>query len=155
GHLLNMLSGLGSEAVPAEAPFEWSLGKVTGSPMAKLKGDPGKVFHYSNAGVAHLVLLFHRAAGKDLFPFLKERLFDPIGMKQVDWQQIGGKGHLGPLSQGFSGVTTTAREHARFCHLALHRGQWAGKQVVPANYYDFAWQGTKVKPDYGAQWWVY
>jgi CubicO group peptidase (beta-lactamase class C family) len=155
GQLLNMASGIGSEPVPAEAPFETVLGKTEKSPFAKLKGDPGTVFNYSNAGVAHLVLVFQRAAGKDLQPFMKERVFDPIGMEKVTWQQIGGSGKIGPYSQGYSGVHTTAREHARFCHLALHRGAWAGKQVVPASYYDFAWAGTKVKPDYGAQWWVF
>lgn len=154
-HLLNMASGVGSEAVPPEAPFEWSLGKVEGAPTVKLKGDPGTVFNYSNAGVAHLVLVFNRAAGKDLFPFMQERVFEPVGMKNVNWTQIGGNGKIGPFSQGYSGIHTTPREHARFCHLALHKGNWAGKQVVPAGYYDFAWQGIKVKPDYGAQWWVY
>jgi CubicO group peptidase (beta-lactamase class C family) len=154
-HLLNMLSGLGPEPVPQQAPFEYALGHVEGSPFAKLKGDPGTVFNYSNAGVAHLVLIFNRAAGRDLYPFLKERVLDRVGMENVKWQQIGGKGHIGPHDQGFSGLTTTAREHARFCHLALHHGDWAGQQVVPASYYDFAWQGTKVKPEYGAQWWVY
>src|SRR5206468_3515854 len=44
-HLLNMASGVGSEAVPAEAPFEWSLGKVEGAATAKLKGEPGSVFN--------------------------------------------------------------------------------------------------------------
>src|SRR5262249_47657980 len=82
-HLLNMASGVGPEAVPMEAPFEWSLGKVDGSPTAKLKGDPGTVYNYSNAGVAHLVLVFRKAAGKDLFPFLKERVFEPVGMEKV------------------------------------------------------------------------
>jgi CubicO group peptidase (beta-lactamase class C family) len=154
-HLLNMASGLGAEAVPAKQPFEWSLGKVEGSPMATLKGEPGKVFNYSNAGVAHLVLLFRRAAGRDLFPFMKDRVFDPIGMKQVTWQPLGGDGALGPLSQGYSGVTTTPREHARFCRLALAKGEWAGKRVVPAAHYDFAWKGIDVKPEYGAQWWVH
>jgi CubicO group peptidase (beta-lactamase class C family) len=153
--LLNMASGLGSEAVPKEAPFEWSLGHVEGSPMAKLKGDPGTVFNYSNAGVAHLVLVFNHAAGRDLLPFMKERVFDPVGMEQVDWLKIGGSGKIGPCCQGYSGVLTTAREHARFCCLALHKGEWAGKQIVPAGYYDFAWEGTKVKPEYGAQWWVF
>lgn len=154
-HLLNMASGVGSEAVPAEAPFEWSLGKVEGTPTAKLKGEPGKVFNYSNAGVAHLVLVFQRAAGKDLFPFMQERVFEPVGMTNVRWQQIGGNGKIGPFSQGYSGIHTTPREHARFCYLALHKGNWAGKQVVPASYYDFAWKGIAIKPDYGAQWWVY
>ncbi len=137
------------------APFEWSLGKVEGSPMTKLKGDPGTVFNYSNAGVAHLVLVFNRAAGRDLLPFMKERVFEPVGMQQVDWLKIGDNGKIGPYCQGYSGVMTTAREHARFCHLALHKGEWAGKRVVPASYYDFAWAPTKVKEDYGAQWWVY
>jgi CubicO group peptidase (beta-lactamase class C family) len=154
-HLLNMASGIGPEGVPDKEPFEVALGKTEKSPFAKLKNDPGAKFFYSNAGVAHLVLVFNRAAGKDLFPFMKERVFDPVGMEKVTWKQIGGDGKIGPFNQGFSGVHTTPREHARFCHLALHKGNWAGKQVVPASYYDFAWKGQTIKPDYGAQWWVY
>jgi CubicO group peptidase (beta-lactamase class C family) len=153
-NLLNMASGIGGENVPNEAPFEFSLGKVEGSPFAKLKGDPGTVFNYSNAGVAHLVLVFNRAVGRDLFPFLKERVLDPIGEKPESWLTIGGNGKIGPFNQGFSGLHACAREHARFCYLGLHKGEWAGKPVVPASYYDFAWTGQKIKPDYGAQWWV-
>jgi CubicO group peptidase (beta-lactamase class C family) len=155
-HLLNMASGLGTENVPAEtSPFETSLGHVEGSPFASLKGDPGSVFNYSNAGVAHLVLVFNRAAGRDLYAFLKERVFDPIGEAPESWLKIGGNGKIGPFNQGYSGLHACAREHARFCYLALHRGAWAGKEIVPSSYYDFAWQGQKIKPDYGAQWWVH
>ena len=154
-HLLNMTSGVGADHVPEKQPFETALGLTEKSPFAKLKADPGTTFHYSNAGVAHLVLLFEKAAGKDLSPFLKERLWTPIGVEKVRWEQIGGgKGELGPLSQGFSGIFTTPREHARFCYLALHKGEWAGKRVVPAAHYDFAWTGTKAAPGYGAQWWL-
>jgi CubicO group peptidase (beta-lactamase class C family) len=154
-NFLNMASGLGDEAVPSTSPFEWALGHVEDSPMAKLKDDPGAKFHYSNAGVAHLVLLFSHATGRDLFPFLKERVFDPVGLKQVRWEQIGGDGHIGPFSQGYSGVNVPAREHARFCYLALHRGEWAGKRIVPASYYEFAWASSPAQADYGAQWWLY
>jgi CubicO group peptidase (beta-lactamase class C family) len=154
-NLLNMASGIAGAPVPKDAPFETALGKTDQSPFATLKGDPGTVFNYSNAGVAHLVLVFQKAAGQDLYPFMKERVFDPIGMQRVSWDKIGGNGHIGPFSQGYSGVNTTPREHARFCYLAMHKGKWGEKQVVPSSYYDFAWQGTKVKPDYGAQWWVY
>ncbi len=90
-HLLNMASGLDVQNPPTkDHPFEWSLGHVEGSPMARLKNDPGAAFHYSNAGVAHLVLVFHRAAGEDLYPFLKRRLFDPIGETQLRWTPLGG-----------------------------------------------------------------
>lgn len=70
-HLLNMTSGTGSEPVPEKLPFETSLGHTPGSPFAKLKGDPGTVFNYSNSGVSHLVLLFQHAQESDLFPFMK------------------------------------------------------------------------------------
>jgi CubicO group peptidase (beta-lactamase class C family) len=154
-HLLTMTSGVGPEPLPRGTPFEGAMGKVEGSPLVKLKGEPGTVYNYSDANILHLVLLFHRAARQDLLPFLKERLFDVIGIERVSWVQIGGNGKIGPLSQGFSGLHTTPRDHARFCYLALHRGKWDGKTVVPSDYYDFAWQGTKVKSDYGALWWVY
>ena len=155
GELLHMASGLGEEGMPEGAnAFDWALGHEEKSPFAKLKADPGKEFHYSNAGVAHLVLLFHRATGTDLMPFLKDRIFDPIGMNQVTWKEIGG-GKIGPFSQGFSGLMTTPREHARFLWLALHKGEWAGKRLTPEAYYDFAWKGQDVKADYGGLWWVY
>ncbi|MDB5387048.1 MAG: hypothetical protein JWM11_2694 [Planctomycetaceae bacterium] len=153
-HLLNMTSGLGAEPVPEKQPFETSLGHTNGSPFAKLKGDPGTVFNYSNAGVSHLVLLFQHAKHSDLFPFMKQALFDPIGMQQIEWKKIGGEGSIGPYNQGYSGVHTNPREHARFCYLALHKGQWADKRVVPESYYNFAWAPSKVKNDYGAQWWT-
>ena len=153
-NLLNMTSGIGPEPMPKEKPFEWALGHSDGSPFARLKGDPGTVFNYSNAGVAHLVLLFNHATGSDLFAFLKPRLLDPIGIEQIRWETIGGDGGIGPYNQGYSGIYTNPREHARFCYLALHKGEWAGRRIVPADYYDFAWAGTKVKPEYGAQWWV-
>jgi CubicO group peptidase (beta-lactamase class C family) len=154
-NLLNMASGLDVQNPPKEAPYEWSFGHVDGSPMVKLKGDPGKVFNYSNAGVSHLVVLFNRIMGRDLYPFLKERVLDPIGEKPEDWLKIGGEGKIGPYNQGYSGLLTCAREHARFCFLALHRGEWMGKQLVPVSYYNWAWTGQEIKPDYGAQWWVY
>jgi CubicO group peptidase (beta-lactamase class C family) len=154
-NLLNMASGIGPEPVPPKAPFESAVGQLEGSPFAKLKGDPGTVFNYSNAGVSHLVLLFNHAQGSDLFPFLKERLLDPIGMQRVEWMKIGGDGTIGPYNQGYSGVFTNPREHARFCYLALHKGEWAGKRIVPAAYYDFAWKPSAVNNRYGGQWWTF
>jgi CubicO group peptidase (beta-lactamase class C family) len=154
-HLLTMTSGIGGEEPPAFAPFEWALGKIDGSAWSRLKGKPGTVFHYSNAGIAHLVLIFNHAAGKDLYPFLKERVFDRIGLDKIRWHQLGGDGEIGPFDQGYTGINTTPREHARFLYLALQHGRWAGHQVVPEAYYEFAWKGTEVNPQYGGLWWVY
>lgn len=154
-HLLTMTAGFAAKSPPKEAPLEWTFGKVPGSPMEQLAAEPGTKFYYSNGGAAHLLPLFHRIAGRDLFPYLNERMFEPIGLRNIRWLQIGGNGQLGPYSQGYSGVLTTAREHARFCHLALHRGRWNDRQIVPEEYYDFAWQPTAPEPEYGGMWWIY
>ena len=154
-HLLTMTAGFAAVSPPAEAPLEWALGKLSESSMAQLAADPGTKFYYSNGGAAQLLPLFHRVAGRDLFPFMNERVFGPIGLRNIRWKQIGGDGHLGPYSQGYSGILTTPREHARFCHLALHRGKWGTRQIVPEEYYDFAWQPTAPEPEYGGMWWLY
>ena len=52
---------------------------------------------------------------------------DPIGEKPESWLEIGGKGKIGPFNQGFSGLHTNAREHARFCYLGALR---AGRRVT-------------------------
>ncbi|MCH2201795.1 MAG: beta-lactamase family protein [Fuerstiella sp.] len=154
-HLLSMTAGFAAQSPPKTMPFEWTFGGVDESPMAQLAADPGTKFYYSNGGAAHLLPLFHRIAGQDLFPFLNERMFVPIGLRNIRWLQLGGNQDIGPYSQGYSGVLTTAREHARFCHLALHRGRWDGEEIVPKEYYDFAWQPTDPYPEYGGMWWIY
>jgi CubicO group peptidase (beta-lactamase class C family) len=89
----------------------------------------------------------------DLLPYIKERVCDPIGMENVGWGTVGGKGFIGPYCTP-GGFSCTGRDHARFCYLAMHKGNWAGKQIVPASYYDWAFKGTKENPVYGAQWWL-
>lgn len=163
--LLTMTSGIQREGVKIDdavkekwkkaggaGSFEVALGMIEGSPWAKLTGDPGTVFNYSSQSSLHLVLIFNRAVGRDLYPVMKERVFDPIGIEKLTWYTTGGKGKIGPYCS-MGGVHTNPREHARFCYLSMHRGKWSGQQVVPASYYDYAWQGTKANPSYGAQWW--
>ncbi|MCI0681996.1 MAG: beta-lactamase family protein [Gemmataceae bacterium] len=160
-HLLFATSGIPREGlkIPDEAknvagPFEMALGHTRGSPWAKLTGPPGTMFNYSSPGVLHLILVFNHAAGMDLLPYIRKRLCDPIGMENVGWGKTGGKGNnIGPYCSP-GAFNCSGRDHARFLYLAMHRGNWAGKQVVPAGYYDWAFRGTKANPAYGAQWWL-
>ncbi|MCO6456447.1 MAG: hypothetical protein J5I93_14210 [Pirellulaceae bacterium] len=126
---------------------------VEGSPWAKLTGEPAAMFNYSSQAISHVLPIFNRAAGRDFFPLMKERVFDPIGMENVSWGKTGVGGKIGPFNS-FGAFTCSARQHARFCYMSMHCGKWAGKQIVPGDYYDWAWQGTKANPAYGAQWWL-
>jgi CubicO group peptidase (beta-lactamase class C family) len=159
-HLLFATSGIPREGLPipddakgVAGPFEMALGHVKGSPWARLTGEPGTMFNYSSPGVLHMILVFNHAAGMGLLPYIKERLCDRIGMENVDWGTTGGKGFIGPYCSP-GAFNCSARDHARFCYLAMHKGNWAGKQVVPSSYYDWAFQGTEANPAYGAQWWL-
>ena len=154
-NLLNMASGVGPEPMPTEKPFETALGHAEGSPFAKLKGEPGTVFNYSNAGVSHLVLLFRHAAGTELEPFLKTSALradrdgaGPLGHDRRQGRDRAAQPGLQRDSHHAPGARPVLLPGARIS------GEWAGRRVVPSSYYDFAWTGTKVKPEYGGQWWV-
>lgn len=156
--LLTMTSGIPSHndtgALPERAgPFEFALGLNPAWKTAQLASEPGTTFSYSNASVSHLVLIHRRASGRDLRDYLKARLFDPIGMTHYDWVEEGGDSHIGPHRQGYSGLLTTPRDHARFLYLALLRGRWGGVQVVPADYYGWALAPT-LNPETGALWYL-
>jgi CubicO group peptidase (beta-lactamase class C family) len=159
-HLLFATSGIPREGLPipdeargVAGPFEMALGHVKGSPWTTLTGEPGTMFNYSSPGVLHMILVFNHAAGQDLLPYLKPRLCDRIGMENCGWGKTGGKGFIGPYCSP-GAFNCSGRDHARFCYLAMHRGNWAGEQIVPSSYYDWAFQGTKSSPAYGAQWWL-
>ena len=48
---------------------------------------PGRDFSYSNEAVALLPRIVLAASGKPLDVFLKEKLFEPMGIKEVKWDR--------------------------------------------------------------------
>jgi CubicO group peptidase (beta-lactamase class C family) len=48
-----------------------------------LNSDPGEKFNYCNAGYALMAMLVERTTGKSLATYAKERVFDPLGMKDT------------------------------------------------------------------------
>ena len=84
--------------------------------------------------IGHLALAFRHIAGQELAPFMRARVFDPIGLEHLTWDTMGiDDGGTGIHTMPFSGVHVTARELARFGYLMLRRGQdnpyWQGAGV--------------------------
>lgn len=48
-----------------------------------LNSEPGEKFNYCNAGYALMAMLVERVSGKTLDVFAKERVFEPLGMKDT------------------------------------------------------------------------
>lgn len=123
-------------------------------------------FKYSTAGAHLLSAIITRSTGQSAREFANERLFSPIGMKEipdVTMQSFGfddlfGKNVKGWVhdpngnSTGGWGLTLTPRDMARFGLLYLHRGNWDNHQVIPGTWVD---ESVAMNPNhYGYLWWL-
>jgi hypothetical protein len=119
-------------------------------PMAQ---TPGEYFHYCN-GVSHLLsAIVQESSGMKTLEFAKKYLFDPLGIKDVDWAESP-EG----TNNGFAGLRLQPKDMAKIGLLYLNQGKWENKQIISAQwimastrpYIDGRWNGE----DYGYQWWI-
>jgi hypothetical protein len=94
---------------------------------------PGTRFLYNTPATFMAGAMVRQATGEDILDYLKPRLFDPIGFINPTWV----KNPQG-LSVGGYGLMGRTEDIARFGQLLLQKGQWNGKQLVPAAWIDEA-----------------
>jgi CubicO group peptidase (beta-lactamase class C family) len=171
-HLLSMSSGIPGESIGIFGvhpqgevnAFEAALGRfplkgreVPGDLWAdRLAAEPGTRWDYSDPAFAHLALVFAHVTGRELTDFLRERVFDPIGIENLAWDTLGiDDGRVGRHTNPFSGVHISARELARFGYLMLRGGAWEGKGIVPPWWLELATRSSQsANPGYGLTWWA-
>jgi CubicO group peptidase (beta-lactamase class C family) len=83
-----------SKGPPAAHEFTSAEVLKTLSRQPKLKFAPGSRFEYSNSGYEVLGQIVERASGKRYAEFLKETIFDPVGMR--DTLVLDERKHSGP-----------------------------------------------------------
>lgn len=165
--MLRMSSGLGfiEEYIPGEPSdvIEMLFGKgqddVAGFAAAfPLAFEPGTHFAYSSGTTNIVSRCASRAIGAygaDFETFMRERLFEPLGMTsaQPRFDKAG-------TFIGSSFLFATARDFARFGLLYLRDGVWDGARILPAGWVDYARTPTFQQPGgdadgpYGAHWWL-
>ncbi len=116
--------------------------------------QPGTQWHYSVA-VDVLGRLVEVVSGKPFDVFLRERIFDPLGMDDTGFQvpdsksdrvattygHLGADGTLGPgdtsicelpptLFSGGAGLRSTAQDYARFAQMLLNGGELDGARIL-------------------------
>jgi CubicO group peptidase (beta-lactamase class C family) len=165
-HLLTMTSGIPGEdrgitglaVAPGGGEYEIALGKEAnrfGASATRLYADPGEAWDYSDAAFAHLSLIFARVTGKEIGEYMKERVFQPIGVENFGWDWQGGAGHIGPHTNAHSGLHLSARDFARLGYLMVRGGVWKGQQIVPKWWIDLATKSSQqLNPSYGYTYWV-
>ena len=124
--------------------------------------EPGTVFAYNQPCTYSLAAIIQRLTGQTLTEYLRPRLFDPLGIGQVGWQQ-----HPNGRDIGYSGLHATTDAIARLGLLYLQGGVWNGQRLLPEEWVAEA-TGMRVesrmeapnepKPDwqqgYGFQFWI-
>jgi CubicO group peptidase (beta-lactamase class C family) len=163
------------------APIAWQTGAWGYEPLDRLRrqrdwarfilvelmghGEPGR-FQYSAASAHLLSAVLARATGSSARELANERLFRPLGMREIPERKMvsfsrddvfgenvdGWIEDPNGITAGGWGLTMTVRDMARFGFLYLNRGWWDGKPIVPAE-----WIAESIAPnanDYGYYWWL-
>jgi CubicO group peptidase (beta-lactamase class C family) len=112
--------------------------------------EPGSAFIY---GPSHLQifseLLRRKLNGRATTRYAEARVLNRLGLRQLNYKQDA---HGNPLPA--TGFELTAREWARLGELLLGRGNYHGRQIVPANLLREAFTGSQANPSYGLTFWL-
>ena len=123
-HVAAMASGHLEDTVdrtPALDPGE----PVRGFLLIPLDREPGSVFAYNQPCTYSLAAIIQWVTGQTLTQYLRTRLFDPLGIGQVGWQQYPDGRDI-----GYPGLHATTDAIARLGLLYLQRGVWNGARLL-------------------------
>lgn len=99
----------------------------------EFKYKPGTCFMYNTAGTNMLCAALKRRTGEDLFEYLTPRLFEPLGIANVECFRLPDG-----IEMGGAGSRLKTEDMARFILFVAQRGQWEGKQLLEESWFDLA-----------------
>ena len=106
---------------------------VKGFLAAPIVHKPGSEFLYNSLCTYMLSAIVQKVTGEKLINYLTPRLFDPLSIKDMDWE-------TDPLSinTGGWGLRLKTEDMAKFGQLFLQKGNWNGKQILPQEWVEEA-----------------
>lgn len=119
-----------------------------------LQHEPGSHFAYASGTTNIVCRLLRDIVGNGaggMLDFMRARLFEPIGMRLAT-PRFDSSGTF----IGSSFLLDTPQDFARFGYLYLRGGQWDGRQILPADWVDYARRPSHNDgvDAYGAHWWL-
>lgn len=130
-HLLTMSMGQDPEATPGVVTTQtnWVKGMLSGPIVNK----PGSKFLYNSGATYLLSAIISKVTGEPVLTYLKPRLFDPLGITGIDWET-----DPAGINTGGWGLRLKTEDMARFGQLFLQKGNWNGRQILPASWIEDA-----------------
>ena len=126
--LLTMTSGHDQEAKLALTDTVPWVKTILAQPVPHA---PGTHFQYNTPGTHLLSAIVRKVTGEAVLDYLQPRLFGPLGIAQPEWPASPQGNTIGGW-----GLKVRTEDVAKFGQLYLQKGQWQGKQLIPA-----AWVG--------------
>lgn len=121
-HLLTMSLGQDSD-IELTSEDDWVISVLE----KEIAYPSGSVFFYKNNDCSHLLsALVEKLTGMSMKVYLKEKLFDPLDIKEYYWED-----DLDGRTMGGYGLHLTIHDLGKFGQCCLDNGKYKGKQVIP------------------------
>jgi CubicO group peptidase (beta-lactamase class C family) len=117
----------------AEASFAGDIPWTRAFLAQPVPFKPGTHFLYNSPGTYMLSAIVQKVTGMTVLDYLKPRLFEPLGINNPTWV-MSPQG----ITAGSYGLSLRTEDIARFGQLYLQKGNWRGKQLVPAQWIEEA-----------------
>ncbi|MBO4825875.1 MAG: serine hydrolase [Prevotella sp.] len=124
--LLTMTCGHDEEPKSArQDSVDW----VEGFLSWPVEHKPGEYYLYNSLGTYMLSAIVQKVTGEKLIDYLDTRLFQPLHIARPQWDESP-QG----INCGGWGLMLKTEDMAKMGQLFLQKGQWNGKQIVPAEW---------------------
>lgn len=155
-HLLSMSTGQAVDAwsyMVDRPDGDWIRGFLD----VPIVHEPGTAFLYNTGATYMLSAIVQKTTGLKLIDYLQPRLFAPLGIERVAWQESP-QG----ITAGGIGLSLRTEDVAKFGQLYLQKGVWQGRQILHDSWIEVATSpqisnSGGVQPDwtqgYGYQFW--
>ncbi len=115
---------------------------------------PGETWQYVSIDTHVVGMVVRGATNQPIAELLSEKIIAPLGLEFAPYYVTDGVGTAFVLG----GLNLTTRDYARFGQMFAQKGEWQGKQIVPAAWVEASTTASaQTEPGsigYGLQWWV-
>lgn len=124
-HLLTMTSGIVMNELVIAGERDWLKAFLESS----CKFEPGSRFHYNSLNSYVLSCIVQQITGVTMFDFLRERLFEPLGISTVMWESCP----MGRTKGGW-GMYLLPEDMAKLALFLMNGGKIKGRAVISPEY---------------------
>jgi CubicO group peptidase (beta-lactamase class C family) len=129
-HLLSMSVGHVNDPTTEAVKNENWVKAFMAWPIPKA---PGTTFVYNSVGTYTLSAIVQQITGKTVLEYLRPRLLEPLGIENATWETCP-RG----INCGGWGLSLPTEALAKFAQLYLQKGQWNGREIIPAKWVEEA-----------------